>query len=338
MVWESPRVALDDAYIFFLVYFIVIVYMAQAAAQEALWPAAAPASMFASFLKKRVMSHHHAMGWVFKAVPSTVWKRLDETPNHPLARTGWVSLIQSWGHGRFAPEYLQEVVEGLPWAKSPTYLVGLTQADYNNAAHQYLAKPQSFVVYGTFQPVRSGALPDAIVQWKIRFDGAAANDGAVSGQTLNTWADAGNLNEIEVLISAPNARRGAGSAALDTAMTDIMAKKRQQSARFKAIVVFTDNADLKRFLLARGFNETGMSYHQKQGNAWVQRTSWLRQQRLVDGAQTKAYVFVNRFNGVASARSLVKTLLRDEAGRTLDAVCHVAPNGPVPNRLWPACR
>jgi hypothetical protein len=316
-----------------------------APSDTSLWPSNASASTFASFLKKRVASHHHALGWVFKAVPLTVWKNLPNMQDHPLLTLEWIPLIQSWAgenSNRFSYDYLKEVLEGLPYVKTPTYLICLTEASFNSNTKQYRMDVQSFTVYGTYQPKREALHNGQSLEWKLRFTGRDID--GVSVQTLNAWADADKMSELEVLISSPQPRVGAGTVALDAAIADVLAKKRMGSARFAAIVSFTGNAKLSKFLMARGFKRTNLAFHMKEGNSYVDRTAWLKRNELVDPAN--AYVLIHRFKGngplsgdaLQAGRNLVKAMLHGAPGKALDAACHVPPGGPIPNRLWPACR
>lgn len=192
-----------------------------------------------------------AAGLLVKKLPKTLleqyadYRDTNQLPaDTPLKNTmlllnnlGLVDGVTDWARRGVDEQYLKEVLEGAPFSKSASFACMI-----KNSPDATLA---GFVCYGMFNPVRKTAEDD----YKIDFTNAA----------LNGQADDGRVAEIEIVITNP-AIAHVGTHLFEYALWDLMARKKGGQSRYKHILLFTDQAAMKKICQHYGFTSNPVSY------------------------------------------------------------------------------
>lgn len=258
-------------------------------------------------LKNAVLTKLHGVGGlskIFSKKMLTIASKLAQEEHLPesientddgkaaklFVERGYFDEIMRWcgtNGRRFNSDYLQEVLQGEPWSINPIFTVFFTLQLVNDV---YKHIPMAFCCYGGFQRSRYGKDRSGHERdWDVVFHNNAE---------LEQLSKDGSVAEIEVVITNnSHSKKWAGTIAFESALCDIISRKRSGDARYKAIVIFTGARELRGVALKHGFTQVQYSYSET-------GTSTSRRAALpADSIRDKlAFVYFNRHHAAASVR------------------------------------
>jgi len=234
-----------------------------------------------------------------------------------------IRTIQRWARGGLDGAYLNELTEGLPFAKNTTYAVAYKYVYINNQADAVFV-PVGFITYGTYNPNRSTGGE----KYEQRID-TVHHDNATQGKVA----------EIEGVITKPvdgerTEGRGVGRSLVEYATADLLNRKKTGAARFSHIVMFTaENAidSMNNAIQGYGYGVKDYTYWQKNdnGNGMVNQTRYIVDNYDVDDPST-AKSFVLRVN-----RNNLRIISNYAENRIVKT--NVCPPKRDDNRQWQVC-